>query len=114
MAKVLDLNTIYGPTMELTLCDKDRTTLTLTTPTEGLVDELKALTPDQLRRMEKGDKEAVESIYDLAARIISRNRDGVKVTSKTLRGRYAMTLWHLLAFFEGYLEFINEASAAKN
>lgn len=111
MAKILDLNSAFGPTMELVLCDKDRTHLTLTTPTEGMVDELKVL---DLKRMAAGDREAVESIYDLAARLINRNREGVKVTGKTLRSRYGMSLWHMVAFFEGYLDFINEVGAAKN
>ena len=88
MARVLDLNTVKRPTLELTLQDTERTTLRLTTPTEALVDELKNLSTEELQKLQTGDREAVETIYSLAARLISCNRDFVDVTAEELRGKY--------------------------
>ena len=114
MARVLDLNTVKRPTLELTLQDTERTTLRLTTPTEALVDELKNLSTEELQKLQTGDREAVETIYSLAARLISCNRDFVDVTAEELRGKYRMDLETAAIFFAAYLDFINEVGNQKN
>lgn len=114
MARVLDLNTVKRPTLDLTLQDTERTTLRLTTPTEALVDELKNLTTEDLQKLQTGDREAVETIYSLAARLISCNRDFVEVTAEELRGKYRMDLETAAIFFVAYLDFITEVGNQKN
>lgn len=114
MSRVLDLNTVKRPTLDLTLQDVDRTTLRLTTPTEALVDELKGLKAEDLENLKTGDREAVENIYDLAARLISCNREFIKITGDELQGKYRMDLETAAIFFVAYLDFINEVGNQKN
>lgn len=114
MPKVLDLNNLTRPTLELTLQDEQRTTVRLTTPTEAMVQELSALTPAELNRLKNGDRESVEFVYNLAARLISCNLDFLTVTADELRSRYRMDLYSAVVFFNAYLDFINEIANAKN
>lgn len=114
MSKVLDLNNLTRPTLELTLQDEQRTTVRLTTPTEAMVQELSALTPAELNKLKSGDRESVEFVYNLAARLISCNLDFLTITADELRGRYRMDLYSAIVFFNAYLDFINEIANAKN
>lgn len=113
MARVLDLNCVQSSLMDLTLQDENRTVLSLDFPTEALVRELENMSPE-LAKIEKGDRSAVDMIYDLAARLISCNFDFVKVTAEELRGKYRMNLFSAIQFFNGYLDAINELSNSKN
>lgn len=113
MAHVLDLNNVQRPTLELTLMDDNRTLFRVKTPTESMVQELQQMVPD-LERLTKGDKEAVDLIYDLAARLISCNRDFIKVTAEELRGKYRMDLESAILFFNAYMDFISAVTNEKN
>lgn len=114
MAKVLDLNNLNSPTLELTLQDEQRTTVRLTVPTEDIVQELTMLSPEALDNVKRGDRNSVEFVYDLAARLISCNRDFLKVTADELRGKYRMDMYSAVVFFNAYMDFINELTNAKN
>ena len=111
MARVLDLNSVQRPTLELTLMDKDRTTLRVTIPKEALIQELQGIDTEALT---KGDRDSVDIAFDLAARLISCNRDYVEVTAQELRSTYNMDMEALLIFFGAYWEFIDEVIKAKN
>lgn len=113
MARVLDLNGVQSSIMDVTLQDADRTVLHLDFPTEALVRELEGLTPE-LDKIKKGDRNAIEMIYDLAARLLSCNLDFIKITAEELRGKYSMNLVSALAFFSAYMSFINELGNQKN
>lgn len=114
MARVLDLNTAQRPTLELTLQDEGRTLVRVTTPTEGLVRELQATAPELKKTLETGDQESLVAIFDLAAQLISCNRDGFKVTGEELRTKYRMDLESAVIFYSAYMDFINEITNAKN
>lgn len=115
MAKVLDLNNVEKlPTLELTLQDSERTTLLVTIPTEGLVNELEASGPQLTKVLSKGDKEGVDMAFDLAARLISCNRNGRNITGAQLRKKYNMSFETLLVFYSAYLDFIEEVKNSKN
>lgn len=115
MAKVLDLNSVeQRPTLELTLQDKDRTTLLVTIPTEGLVNELESMGPELTTVLAKGDKEGVDQAFDLAARLISCNRNGKTITPDELRTVYNMSFESLIVFMSAYLDFIEEITHLKN
>lgn len=113
MAKVLDLNSVESSIMDLTLQDENRTTLHLDFPTEALVRELEQLGPE-LKKIEQGDRSAVDMIYDLAAKLISCNFDYVKVTAEELRSKYRMSVFSAIKFFSAYIDFINELNNQKN
>lgn len=115
MAKVLDLNNVEQlPTLELTLQDEDRTTVLVTIPTEGLINELESAGPQLTKVLSKGDKEGIDTAFDLAARLISCNRNGKKITSEELRKVYHMSLETLLVFYSAYLDFVEEVKNLKN
>lgn len=111
---VLDLNSVQLETLDLTLQDEARTTLHVTTPTEALVAELEAFTPEMLTVLRTGDKEGVHSIYDLAARLISCNREGIRITGEELLGKYRMTLESAVVFFSAYMDYITGITNQKN
>ena len=111
---VLDLNTVRLETLDLTLRDDARTTLHVTTPTEALVAELAAVTPEMLTVIRSGDKEGTQSIYDLAARLISCNREGIKITGVELLEKYRMDLESAVVFFSAYMDYIAGVTNQKN
>lgn len=113
MARVLDLNSVQGAIMDLTLQDEARTVVHLDFPTEALVRELESMGPE-LKKIEKGDRSGVDMTYDLAARLISCNLDYFKVTGQELREKYRMNLYSAITFFSAYLDFITELGNSKN
>lgn len=114
MAKKLDFNSIEPKVLELTMKDDARTCIRVSTPTEALVEELQLVGP-KLDAALKGKNEAsTESVYDLAARLMSCNLDDLKVTKEELRDKYRMNLENLLIFFGAYIDFINEITHEKN
>lgn len=114
MGKVLDLNTATLPTLELTLQDEAKTCVHVTLPTEGLINELEALSPELQPIMARGDREGVEEIYNLAAKLISCNLEGRTITGEELRGVYRMKLESAVVFYSAYLDFVNDIIDAKN
>lgn len=115
MAKILDLNNVEQlPTLELTLQDKDKTTVLVTIPTEGLISELEATGPQLTAVLSKGDKEGIGLAFDLAARLISCNRNGHTITGQELRETYNMSFETLLVFYSAYMDFIDEVKNLKN
>jgi hypothetical protein len=113
MAKVLDLNNAQRPTLEVILMDDARTLLRVTTPTESVINEFENLLPE-LGKVQQGDRSAVDLIYDLTAKILSCNRDFIKVTAEELRGKYRMDLETAIIFWAEYNKFIDEIKNAKN
>lgn len=114
MSKTLDFNTLQRPTLLLTMLDDEKTQLKVSTPNEALVTELSAVAPQLETLAETGGKEAIDAIYDLAARLISCNRDRVTVTGEELRVKYRLDLESMIVFFDAYVDFINEITNAKN
>jgi hypothetical protein len=124
MAMILDLNNFALPTMELTFAGAERTTLHVTAPTEALIDEMKSWSKTDLGKLSKGDQESVNLSYDLTARLLSCNLEGVTLTADDLRAKIAETdvckkhhvdpLWVLIQIVKTYMEFIREIENEKN
>lgn len=114
MAKTLDFNTIKRPTLTLVMQDDDRTRIDVTVPTEGLVSELIATAPELEAVVKNGDSESIRAVYDLAARLISCNRNDMNVTGEELRDKYNLDLEAIIVFYGAYTDFINEIANAKN
>lgn len=114
MARILDFNSVEIETLDIVLRDEARTTVHLKTPTEGLVQELIRISPRMHKVLENGDEESLELTYELVAKLINCNRDGIKVTAEELRTKYKMDFEFIIVFCNHYLEFINEVTKAKN
>ena len=117
--KMLDFNALNRPVLPMCMCDEAKTVITVTTPSEILVEELETTLPELKRIVAGKDDEAVAMCYDLAARLISCNREGLTVTVDDLRGKYWPTekytnMLYLVAFFNTYLDYIAEINNAKN
>lgn len=114
MNRTLDLNTAKRPTLELTLQDEARTTIRISTPTEGLIEEVQQLSPDMLDIIREGNQEGISMVYDLAAKLMSCNRDLRKFTGEELREKYNMDLESAVLFFSAYMDFITDITNEKN
>lgn len=105
----LNLNTAKRPVLDLTFSDELETTLHVRFPTKDMVDELKQM---DFATVADDDPDALVDAYELAAKLISWNRDCVLVTAADLRGKYCMDMEALILFFNAYADFISETVKA--
>ena len=114
MAKMLDFNSFVQPELPITFADANKTIVHVTAPSVDLIDQLEA-NLDALRELAKNtNKETVAACYDLAAKLISCNTECLTITGADLRGKYGVSIVMLIAFYSGYLEFIEDIKNAKN
>lgn len=114
MAKILDLNTLEQPVLELRLKDTNRTTFRLTTPTTKLVDRFIAAKNEIAEVAGTRDGAKIKAIYELTAELISCNADYITVTAEELRDTYRLTFGDIVVIFAAYLDFIRDFNNAKN
>ena len=114
MAKNLDFNSVQRPTLVLTMKDAEKTKIRVSTPTEALIEEMQAVTAELGEVAKTGDGASIKAVFDLAARLICCNRDGIRVTAEQLRDDYNINLEDLVIFFSAYIDFVEEISRAKN
>lgn len=109
MAQTLDFNKVKKNYFTVTLNDENRTRLMLMTPTKGLLEELGTMLP-------QGDdvptEEDLIALYDLTARLMSRNKTGIRVTGEQLAE--ILDFEDLILFFTTYTDFIKQLANAKN
>lgn len=116
MSKVFDFNAISKHTLETKLNDIEGTVLHVTTPPENLIEQL-AASQEELTNLWKAEGNTVEKshkAYELAAKLMSCNEEGVTITADDLRGKYRVYPMALVQYIGVYMEFINEFHNAKN
>lgn len=114
MAKILDLNALEQPVLELKMRDEKQTVFKLTTPTTKLVERFIAAKGEIGAVAESRDVAKIKKLYELTADLISCNVDFVTVTAEELRDHYRVTFGDLVVIFAAYLEFIKDFNNAKN
>lgn len=114
MAKVLDLNALDQPVLEVKLRDDARTIFRLTTPTTGLVERFVAAKEELAAVAKTRDVGQIKKLYELTAELISCNAEYITVTAEELRDKYRLTFGDLVVIFAAYLDFIKEFNSAKN
>lgn len=114
MAKTLDFNTLKRPTLTLVMQDEKKTRIVLTCPTVDLMEELRDSLPELEPVLSSSDRDGIEAIYDLTARLVNCNRSFIQVTGVELREKYGMGLDDLIVFYQTYVGFIAEINDAKN
>lgn len=114
MAKILDLNALDQPIIEIKLRDDNRTVFRLTTPTAKLVERFVAAKSELSNIAETRDVEKIKMLYGLTADIISCNADYITVTPEELRDKYRVAFGDIVVIFAAYLDFIKEFNNAKN
>lgn len=109
----LNLNTVQRPTLDLTLMDEEQTVLRVKMPTLDMFKEMQN-TASALDGVEDGDKDSVDALYEMLAKLLSCNRDRIKVTATELRGKYNIDLESAILVFRAYVDFITSITRAKN
>lgn len=108
MAHVLDLSMIQQPTLDLTMNFPERRTIRVTVPTTDLVQEFMTLNEQQTALLASGNKEGVIAAYDIMARLLSCNMDGISITGEELLSVYKINMFTLLAIMKAYKAFIDD------
>ena len=113
MAKPLNFNNVKKQFLTITLADEKQTTLMIGTPTKAIMDDL-TLLQNSMNSANDTDsnKEATDDLYNACARVMSRNKAGVKITKEFLAEIFDFE--DITIFFSAYMEFIDEVIASKN
>lgn len=109
----LNLNTVQRPTLDLTLMDEEQTLLRVKMPTLDMFKEMQAMS-SALGGVEDGDKDSVDALYGMLAKLLSCNRDRIKITAEELKGKYNIDLESAILVFRAYVDFITSITRAKN
>jgi hypothetical protein len=112
--KMLDFNAIQQPEWAIKLKDDNATVVTLTTPTERLLERLVTVAGELKEIKDSGEERSIAKVFELIAELMNNNLDGLKFTSESLRDKYRMNFYDAIFFVRQYLVFINEISEAKN
>ena len=110
----LQFNRYRPPIFPVELMDKQRTVLHVTPPTVDLQEELRARIGDLNALLTGTDDEKRQGLFDLAARLMSCNRNMLKITPQQLRTAYDLDEEDLVVFFEAYADFLKGIENAKN
>jgi hypothetical protein len=114
MSNVLNFNRHRPPILPVELLDDACTVLHLTPPTVDLLEELRAKAAE-LNTLLTGDDEDIRTgLFDLAARLMSCNRNMRKISPEQLRATYRIDEEDLIVFYQAYTDFIRSIENAKN
>lgn len=114
MARILDLNALDQPILEVKLRDENHTTFRLTTPTTKLVDRFIAAKAEMSDIAQSRNADKIKKLFELTAELISCNADYITVSAEELRDKYRLTFGDVVVIFAAYLDFIKEFNNAKN
>lgn len=113
MAKLLDFNKVKKKYLTVKLADENNTTLMIGTPTKAIMDDLMLLQASMENIQEdETNAEAVDDLYFACARVMSRNKGGIKVTKEFLENLFDFE--DIMIFFSAYMDFVNEITDSKN
>lgn len=113
MAKTLNFNNVKKHYLTVELADEKQTVLMIGTPTKAVMDDLYALR-DTLTAVNEDDAdiEVTNELYNTCAKVMSRNKGGIKIT-----GNYLAEIFDyedIVIFFNAYMSFIDEVLGSKN
>lgn len=111
MAKSLNFNNVKKQFLTVTLADEKNTTLMICTPTKAIMDDLMIL-QQSMDAVSDTNNNATDDLYSACARVMSRNKAGVKITKEFLAEIFDFE--DIILFFNAYMEFIDEVSGSKN
>ena len=114
MARILDLNALDQPILEVKLRDDQHTIFRLTTPTTKLVDRFVSAKSEMSEIASSRDVDKIKKLFELTAELMSCNADYITVTAEELRDKYRLTFGDIVVIFASYLDFIQEFNNAKN
>lgn len=113
MAKPLNFNNVKKKYLTVTLADEKKTTLMIGTPTKAIMDDLLLLQSSlETINEDETNVEATDDLYLACAKVMSRNKGGIKVTKEFLENLFDFE--DIMIFFEAYMDFIGEVTDVKN
>ena len=113
MAEVLDFNKYRPPVLPLLLPGEGKR-LNLIPPTLDLLEELRASRERLSVLLTQEDEEMVDALFELAARLMSCNRQLKKIKADYLRNVCGMDEADLGVFFQAYTNYLTDLENAKN
>lgn len=102
------------PIWAVEMPDEDNTVLHIIPPTVDLQEEMRASASNLYSLLDGGSDEQRVALYDLAARLMSCNRNLLKITAEDLHKVYHLDVEDLVEFFHGYVDFVKGIENAKN
>ena len=112
MSQTVNFNRHRPPILRVPLSEE--LVLHVTPPTVDLQDELRARSGELRALLSQDDDEMRVALYDLAARLMSCNRNLRKITAEDLRTTYELDEADLAVFFEDYAGYLTQIENAKN
>ena len=109
MANVLNFNTTKKQYMTVILPDEKNTTLMVCMPTKALFEELTSI--KDISNATDNDQ-IISDLYDLVARLTSRNKGGIQVTKEYLES--CLDFEDIITFIRSYMVFIKSVKSSKN
>lgn len=114
MAQILNFNQHRPPILPIVLPDGAQTKLHLVPPTVDLQEELRARQQELRALLDPDNEDMVGALYDLAAKLMSCNRNLKTITAEELRTVYEMDVSDLVVFYQAYADYIVSLENAKN
>lgn len=109
----LDFNTMKKASLEIILNDEKQTKIHLYTPSKKLLIELMELSKELSTTTDDTiDIEGIDQLYAICAKVMSRNRENITISSDKLESIFDME--DLTIFLEAYIEFTAEVQSSKN
>ena len=112
--ETLNFNKYRPPIFPVEMLDDEKTVINVTAPTVDLQEELRANVGDLSALFNGDDDEKRAGLYDLAARLMSCNRNMRKITTEQLQHTFRLDEEDLVVFFHEYVNFLTGIENAKN
>jgi hypothetical protein len=112
MAKTLNFNTIKKQYLTITFNDDKKTTVMVGTPTKSIMNEMIALSDSLESDGDNISQETIDELYYVCARVISRNKTGVKIDKEYLEEVFDIE--DIFVFFDAYMSFVTALGNEKN
>lgn len=114
MAKIIDLNELEQPILELKLRDDNRTIFRLTAPSVKQYERFITVKSEMAEIAKYQKPEQIKKLFELTADLISCNADYITVTAEELRDKYRLKFGDIVVIFAAYLDFVKDFNNAKN
>lgn len=112
--EVLRFSQHRPPILPVEMLDDEHTVINVLLPTVDLQEELRARSGDLNALLTGDDDEKRAGLWDLAARLMSNNRNMRKLTPKLLQTTFRLDEEDLVVFYELYATFVRGIENAKN
>jgi hypothetical protein len=114
MLKKLDFNALEKPVLEITLRDKEKTVVRITTPNEEQVERFMSVAENVQNLKNDNTGETIQAAFGFVAELMNNNLDEMTFSADSLRGQYGLKIYDALVFIKIYLQFLQEIESAKN